>query len=79
MSFAGNKGRMQARNLAARRRLRPQKRNKGDSDRAKRIRERMERREQKWRAARRASFEDYGKSTLYRAVVFPVGQIRRYC
>ena len=33
----------------------------GDSDRAKRIRERMERREQKMEEAR-ASFEDYGKS-----------------
>tara|TARA_R100000406_G_scaffold68293_1_gene48677 strand:+ start:364 stop:1110 length:747 start_codon:yes stop_codon:yes gene_type:complete len=48
MSFAGNKGRMQARQKASRRRLRRlEKKGKGDSDRAKRIRERMERREKK--------------------------------
>ena len=48
MSYAGNKGRMQAKQKASRRRLRRlEKKGKGDSDRAKRIRERMERREQK--------------------------------
>ena len=48
MSFAGNKGRMQARNKAARRRLRRlEKKGKGDSDRANKIRARMERRKKR--------------------------------
>ena len=48
MSFAGNKGRLQARQKASRRRLRRlEKKGKGDSDRAKRIRARMERRQKK--------------------------------
>ena len=48
MSYAGNKGRMQARNKAARRRLRRlEKRGKGDSDRANKIRARMEKRKKR--------------------------------
>ena len=48
MSFAGNKGRMQARQKASRRRLRRlEKKGKGDSDRANKIRARMERRKQR--------------------------------
>lgn len=48
MSFAGNKGRLRAKQKASRRRLRRlEKKGKGDSDRANRIRARMERREKK--------------------------------
>ena len=48
MSYAGNKGRMQARQKAARRRLRRlEKKGKGDSDRANKIRARMERRKKR--------------------------------
>ena len=48
MSFAGNKGRMQARQKASRRRLRRlEKKGKGDSDRANKIRARMERRKKR--------------------------------
>ena len=48
MSYAGNKGRMQARQNASRRRLRRlEKKGKGDSDRANKIRARMERRQKR--------------------------------
>ena len=48
MSYAGNKGRMQARQKASRRRLRRlEKKGKGDSDRANKIRARMERRKKR--------------------------------
>ena len=53
MSFAGNKGRMQARNKAARRRLRRlEKRGKGDSDKANKIRARIEKRKERMEGGR---------------------------